>query len=206
MNRTTSKLIHSFKYRGYLSVISRQFSRPSAGIRMSTSTFNSAFSNSYNECNGMTKREYSITKRNDNPLIMGGVGIVVAAVTVQYALKLYNAAAAASEQAKTEESASQTQETSTTEKTGAKTESKTETTGSMFDASWFARTFYDGGFEDKMSRREAALILGVRESATTERIKDAHRKILVLNHPDRGGSAYIAAKVNEAKDLLLKGK
>jgi curved DNA-binding protein CbpA len=57
-----------------------------------------------------------------------------------------------------------------------------------------------------MSKREAALILGVRESASAERIKDSHRKILLLNHPDKGGSAYLAAKINEAKDLLLKGK
>ena len=60
--------------------------------------------------------------------------------------------------------------------------------------------------EDKMTKREAALILGVRESASLERIKDAHRRILINNHPDRGGSPYIAAKVNEAKDFLLKGK
>jgi DnaJ homolog subfamily C member 19 len=57
-----------------------------------------------------------------------------------------------------------------------------------------------------MTKREAALILGVRESASLERIKDAHRRILINNHPDRGGSPYIAAKVNEAKDFLLKGK
>ena len=71
---------------------------------------------------------------------------------------------------------------------------------------WFAKNFYDGGFEEKMSKREAALILGVRESATLERIKDAHRKILIINHPDKGGSAYLGAKINEAKDLLMKGK
>ena len=74
-----------------------------------------------------------------------------------------------------------------------------------FRKSFFAKNFYDGGFEDKMSKREAALVLGVRESATAERVKEAHRRILLLNHPDRGGSAYLASKVNEAKDLMLKG-
>ena len=66
--------------------------------------------------------------------------------------------------------------------------------------------YYDGGFEETMTKREAALILGVRESASTQRIKDAHRKLLILNHPDTGGSTYISGKINEAKELLLKGK
>jgi len=66
--------------------------------------------------------------------------------------------------------------------------------------------YYEGGFEEQMTRREAALILGVRESSSTSRIKDAHRKLLILNHPDTGGSTYIAGKLNEAKELLLKGK
>lgn len=73
-------------------------------------------------------------------------------------------------------------------------------------SSWFARNFYDGGFEEKMTKREAALILGVRESATVERVKEAHRRMLILNHPDKGGSVFITTKVNEAKDLLLKGR
>lgn len=80
--------------------------------------------------------------------------------------------------------------------------------GSWLDVkkSFFSKTYYDGGFEDKMTKREAALVLGVRESTSLERIKEAHRRVLLLNHPDRGGSAYIAAKVNEAKDLLLKSR
>lgn len=45
-----------------------------------------------------------------------------------------------------------------------------------------------GPFEQKMTRREAALILGVRESASAGRIKEAHRRILRINHPDMGGS------------------
>ena len=59
-----------------------------------------------------------------------------------------------------------------------------------------------GGFESNMSRREASLILGVRENVTKEKLKDAHRKIMLANHPDRGGSPYIASKVNEAKEML----
>lgn len=55
--------------------------------------------------------------------------------------------------------------------------------------------YYAGGFEDKMTRREAAQVLGIRESADAKRIKAAHRKILIANHPDKGGSPYMAAKV-----------
>ena len=73
-------------------------------------------------------------------------------------------------------------------------------------AGWFAQNFYDGGFEEKMTKREAALILGVRENSSLDRIKKQHRKILLINHPDRGGSPYVSAKINEAKDLLIKGR
>ncbi|EFJ09595.1 hypothetical protein SELMODRAFT_427951 [Selaginella moellendorffii] len=65
------------------------------------------------------------------------------------------------------------------------------------------RKFYEGGFQPTMTRREAALILGVRESVAQEKIKEAHRKVMVANHPDAGGSDYLATKINEAKDVLL---
>eukprot|EP00252_Welwitschia_mirabilis_P002242 TRINITY_DN12150_c0_g1_i1.p1 TRINITY_DN12150_c0_g1~~TRINITY_DN12150_c0_g1_i1.p1 ORF type:complete len:112 (+),score=10.10 TRINITY_DN12150_c0_g1_i1:335-670(+) len=66
------------------------------------------------------------------------------------------------------------------------------------------RRFYDGGFQPSMTRREAALILGVREKANPEKIKESHRRVMIANHPDAGGSDYLATKVNEAKDLLLR--
>ncbi len=60
-----------------------------------------------------------------------------------------------------------------------------------------------GGFQPEMTRTEAARILGLRESSAEERVKDAHRRLMIANHPDGGGSSFIAAKVNEAKDMLL---
>lgn len=69
-----------------------------------------------------------------------------------------------------------------------------------------ARQFYKGGFLPEMTRREASLILGLKESASEDRIKEAHRRIMIANHPDSGGSSYVAAKINEAKDILLGKK
>jgi DnaJ family protein C protein 19 len=49
-----------------------------------------------------------------------------------------------------------------------------------------AAAVVQGGFQPEMNRREAALILGLRESAAEERIKEAHRRIMIANHPDSG--------------------
>ncbi|CAN9497610.1 unnamed protein product [Ophioblennius macclurei] len=64
--------------------------------------------------------------------------------------------------------------------------------------------YYKGGFEPTMSKREASLILGISPGSTKTKVRDAHRRIMVLNHPDKGGSPFLAAKINEAKDLLDK--
>jgi DnaJ family protein C protein 19 len=65
-------------------------------------------------------------------------------------------------------------------------------------------SYYRGGFEPAMTKREASLILGLNTTSPSEdKVKQAHKKIIVLNHPDKGGSPYLAAKINEAKAKLL---
>ncbi len=55
----------------------------------------------------------------------------------------------------------------------------------------------------EMSQPEALEILGLAASATESDIADAHRRLVQLIHPDRGGSHYLTVKINQAKDVLL---
>ncbi|HEY4266053.1 MAG TPA: DnaJ domain-containing protein [Micropepsaceae bacterium] len=55
-----------------------------------------------------------------------------------------------------------------------------------------------------MSRVEALKVLGLEEGASEQDIRAAHRRLILQTHPDKGGTSYLAAKINEAKDVLLR--
>ena len=71
-----------------------------------------------------------------------------------------------------------------------------------------------GGFEPKMSRREAALIVAIKyffptsdfdgseRNFSKQKLAERYKTVMLANHPDRGGSPYLALKINEARRVL----
>ena len=55
-----------------------------------------------------------------------------------------------------------------------------------------------------MPREEAFAVLGLKPGASSTDIRTAHRRLMKEFHPDKGGSDYLAAKINQAKDVLLQ--
>ena len=153
----------------------------------------------------LTRDLHSSAVSQNATLLAGGLGVAAAALAARFALQVINPPPSSSDGATSESNA----------KSGASSDSSSSSTTSegstsqgshkSFGALYWARQLYKGGFDDKMTRREAALILGVRESADSKRVQERHRKMLIANHPDHGGSTFLAGKINEAKDVLLKG-
>jgi curved DNA-binding protein CbpA len=54
-----------------------------------------------------------------------------------------------------------------------------------------------------MTRAQALGILGLEPGADDAAVREAHRRLISLVHPDHGGSGFLAAQVNRARDLLL---
>jgi DnaJ family protein C protein 19 len=65
---------------------------------------------------------------------------------------------------------------------------------------------FAGMFNKPMTRKEALLILDIpeKDANNINKIRERHRELMKRNHPDQGGSTFLALKINEAKEILLR--
>uniref|UniRef100_A0A672L3Q4 DnaJ (Hsp40) homolog, subfamily C, member 15 n=1 Tax=Sinocyclocheilus grahami TaxID=75366 RepID=A0A672L3Q4_SINGR len=63
--------------------------------------------------------------------------------------------------------------------------------------------YYKGGFEQKMTRREASFILGI---STKAKVLEGHRRIMVLNHPDKGQYMMVSKNILSSTSYFNKNK
>jgi hypothetical protein len=78
-----------------------------------------------------------------------------------------------------------------------------ETYLDRFRPDWRKGETGDAGAGGAMTRDQAYAILDLKPGASPEEIREAHRRLMMKLHPDHGGSTYLAAQINRAKDLLL---